>query len=200
MMSPQSQAEDSVALSPEQHSPWGCKFVPETQHPETATPSYFTPRHAVADSESSSILKSPPSPMCTAATERPLYSRRVLLEEMLSAQMDLNSVPEDDFFLVPPQVFSRTTVSPLVIRPRVLRVGDFVEEEKPLDAMAPTAFRSIGESDDEDTMNEYQESQNALTQVRLKPRPTSFKDGQGAWDQMPKSNTIYGEPGNELLE
>jgi hypothetical protein len=119
---------------------------------------------------------------------------------MLSAQMDLDSVPEDGFFLVPPQqAFSHTTVSPLVIRPRALRVGDIVvEEEESMVAMPATVFRSIGESNDADTM--YQEqSQNALTQV-LKPRPTSFKEGQGVWDQMPKPTAMYGELKSELLE
>jgi hypothetical protein len=91
-----------------------------------------------------------------------------------------------------------------VIRPRALRVSQNVvegEEEEPAALAMPastTAFRSIGESKNEDTL--YKESQNALTQVRLKPRHTSFKVGQGAWDQMPKSTAIYSKLGSKLLE
>lgn len=201
MLFPQSKAEDSAALSPEQlSSAWGNKFVPEM-----ASPSFlFTPRRAsVADSESFT-LKSPPSYIHTTSPDLPLSSRRVLLDEMLSVQTDLDeSVAKDDdsFFLVPPQqAFSHTTVSPLVIRPRALRVGNVVEEKEPVDAIPMTAFRSTGESSkDEGTMYQ-EESQNAFTQVRLKPRPASLKDGQDVWDQLTKSMEVDNEPGSAFME
>lgn len=132
---------------------------------------------------------------------------------MISAQLDLEGVPEEDFFLVgPKQAFSMDDpVEPLLVRPSPR--GSFGEGSNgsPSTTTPLPLFRSIIDEDtneeevDENDLpfffGDVQETQQlpaALPQVRLKPRPFSFQDDQ-AHSLEPICTFAVGGPGNECL-
>lgn len=190
MLSPQSNAQDHAASSPPSGDLWGSQFLPE------ATPSsLLTP--PVPSSNSESILIPPSSPKLRGPSSgNSSSSHRVLLEEMLSAQMDLENIPEDDFFLVgPKQVFSiQAPVAPLLVRPRARRAGEVHDEPKSA-ALPSPVFQAIDEGAEDDLVQEAQK-----TRLKLKPRPSSLHDGQRAWESMSMFTAVFENLAIEPLE
>jgi hypothetical protein len=128
---------------------------------------------------------------------------RVLSEELLSAQLDLENVPEDEFFLAAPEQVD--PVEPLLVRPRPCRSSDDHLQETPSVTSALSRFRSI--IDEEEQVEVGVDYDSAVVfgdaspqpkmPLRLKPRPASIHYGQHTWNCI--CTLALGDSGNVFL-
>lgn len=196
MPSPHHNIASPVVLSPAEETPLGCSFVSRDNE--------LTPSHVTPPANSESFLK-PPS-ILQRRESSPKPSQRVLVHELISAQLDIDDVPDNDgFFLAAPKdVFPKqaNVSSDSLVQPRAHHVDQFHDEE-PMSssyALASPTFRTIDEQDD--IWGVRANDHDGLTplialvtprDVRLKPRPASLQDGQRAWESMPCFSYIFGE-------
>ena len=196
--SPRTRGErHDVSLSP-QETPLGCKFVPVS--------TLLTPSPVSRNSES--FLKMPSSPKVRGTCSKSSSSsHRVLFEESILAQVDLDGVPDDEFFLVAPKPRC-DPIKPMLVRPRPCRSSDDSRQETSSVVTSVPLFRSIINDDEDEEQVGVDSDKNALlllgraapqpqTPLRLKPRPASLQDGQRDWSSI--YTFALGDSGKEFL-
>lgn len=138
------------------------------------------------------MLRPPASPKIrVVSSQQSSSSRRVLFEEMLSAQADLEGVPEDEFFLVgPKQVFDFIDpVEPLLVRPRSHRSSEDLCEPSSVTTSLP-GFQPILEHEADEDRVYVNEDENLLIgeaqlgPLRLQPRLAPLQDGHHSWTSI----------------